>query len=67
MRNPAFEPDPDWIVPDRVFAPGYEPQPSPPAAIDPADGNILGADLWRGVASLALVFVAVAAIASVVI
>lgn len=67
MRNRALEPDPEWIVPDRVYAPGHEPRQTPPDARRPEDWNILGDDLWRGAAVLLLILLSVAAIASVVI
>lgn len=63
----AIEPDPEWIVPDRVYAPGYESRPRVSAVSDPADRDMLWDDLWRGGAILILIGIGVASISSVIV
>ena len=46
MSKSRFEPDPEWIIPERAYAPGYEPKPQE-ARPNSSEPVIPWDDLWR--------------------
>lgn len=56
MSKSRFELDPEWIIPERAYAPGYEPKPVSPGPEHYAESTIYWDDLWRGATFLVLAF-----------
>ena len=56
MSKSRFELDPEWIISERAYGPGYEPKPASPEPQHYAESTIPWDDLWRGTTFLVLAF-----------
>jgi len=56
MRKSIFELDPEWIISERAYGPGYEPKPVSPEPQHYAESTIPWDDLWRETNFLVLAF-----------
>ena len=56
MSKSRFELDPEWIISERAYGPGYEPKPVSPEPQHYAESTIPWDGLWRGTTFLVLAF-----------
>ena len=56
MSKSRFEFDPEWIIPERAYAPGYEPKPVSQGPENYVESTINWDDLWSGATFLILAF-----------
>lgn len=56
MSKSRFELDPEWIIPERAYAPGYEPKPVSQGPENYVESTIIWDDLWSGATFLILAF-----------
>ena len=56
MSKSRFELDPEWSIPERAYAPRYEPNPVSQGLERYAEPKAPWDDLWRGANFLVLVF-----------